>query len=273
MRFAARLAYEEHGGGGEIPPLVFVHGAGGNHLHWPPGLRRLSGVRCLALDLAGHGQSPDEGEVSIDDHVRRLDEWRCELGLERAFLAGHSMGSAVVLMAALDTPEWVAGTALLGAGARLPVNPQLLEGIADPATFVETVERIVGWSFGRQAPPRSVELARRRMIETGPAVLHRDFLACSVFDVRARLGDLRLPTVVVSGAEDRMTPAALGEELARSIPDARRVVIEGAGHMVMLEKPAEVEAALRGMLLRSEAAPSLSPGPRPREGRPRMKQE
>jgi pimeloyl-ACP methyl ester carboxylesterase len=257
LPFAARLAYEEHGGGSENPPLVFVHGAGGSRLHWPPSLRRISGLRCLALDLAGHGQSPDEGEASIDDHVRRLDEWRRELGLERAFLAGHSMGSAVVLTAALNTPEWVAGTALLGAGARLPVNPQLLEGIAHPATFIETVERIVGWSFGRQAPPRRVELARQRMIETGPAVLLRDFLACSVFDVRDRVGGLQVPTVVVCGAEDRMTPPALGEELARSIPNARRIVVEGAGHMVMLEKPDEVETALRGMILRGEATPDL----------------
>jgi pimeloyl-ACP methyl ester carboxylesterase len=209
------------------------------------------------LDLAGHGQSPDEGEASIDDHVRRLDEWRRELGLERTFLAGHSMGSAVVLTSALETPEWIVGTALLGAGGRLPVNPQLLEGLADPGTFVDTVEKIVGWSFGRQAPPRTVELARRRMIETGPAVLLRDFLACSVFDVRARLGDLRVPTVVVCGAEDRMTPPALGEELARSIPDARRVVIEGAGHMLMLEKPDEVEVALREMLFSRAAASTL----------------
>lgn len=272
MPFAARLAYEDHGGGGEIPPLVFVHGAGGSRLHWPSGLRRLSGIRCLALDLPGHGQSPDGGEASIDDHARRLDEWRRELGLQRAFLAGHSMGSAVVLMATLDTPEWVAGMALLGAGARLPVNPQLLEGIADPGSFAETVERILGWSFGRRAPPRMVELARRRMIETGPAVLHRDFLACSVFDVRARLEDLRVPTLVAWGAEDRMTPAGLSEELARSIPDARRVVIEGAGHMVMLEKPGDVEAALRRMLLRGDDAPALWPGPEPRGGGPRMRQ-
>ncbi|OFX13088.1 MAG: hypothetical protein A2V59_09365 [Armatimonadetes bacterium RBG_19FT_COMBO_69_19] len=95
------------------------------------------------------------------------------------------------------------------------------------------------------------------MIETGPAVLLRDFLACSVFDVRARLGDLRVPTVVVCGAEDRMTPPALGEELARSIPDARRVVIEGAGHMLMLEKPDEVEVALREMLFSRAAASTL----------------
>jgi len=262
LPFAARLAYEEHGGGSEIPPLVFVHGAGGSRLHWPPSLRRLSGIRCLALDLAGHGQSPDEGEASIDDHVRRLDEWRRELGMERAFLAGHSLGSAIVLTAALETPEWIVGTALLGAGARLPVNPQLLEGIAHPATFIETVDKIVGWSFGRQAPPRRMELARRRMIETGPAVLLRDFLACSVFDVRTRLGDLRVPTVVVCGAEDRMTSPALGEELAKSISDARRVVIEGAGHMLMLEKPDEVEVALREMLFgrASASTPRQSQG-------------
>lgn len=248
MPRVAGLAYEDHGGGDESPPLVFVHGAGGSRLHWPPTLRRLSGVRCLALDLPGHGQSSGEGETSIGGYVRRVDEWRHALGLGRAFLVGHSMGSAIALTAALETPEWVTGLVLVGAGARLPVNPRLLEGTAAPAQFEETVERILQWSFAPRAAPRLVELARRRLHETGPDVLHRDFLACSVFDVQARLGDVHLPTLLVCGAEDRMTPLARTEELARGIEGAAMAVVEGAGHMVMLEKPADVETIVREFL-------------------------
>jgi pimeloyl-ACP methyl ester carboxylesterase len=158
------------------------------------------------------------------------------------------MGSAIALTAALATPDWVAGLVLVGAGATLPVNPRLLEGTADPDRFGETVEAILRWSFGRRASPRLVEQARRRMLDAGPAVLHRDFLACSVFDVRARLRQLRLPAEVMYGSEDRMTPPSANEELARGIEGARTLPIDGAGHMVMLEKPKEIQAAIREFL-------------------------
>ncbi len=253
MPTAAGLAYEDHGGGGEGPPLVFVHGAGGSRLHWPPTLRRLSGFRCLALDLPGHGQSSGEGAASIGEYVRGLDEWRQALGFGRACLVGHSMGGAIALTAALEAPGWVSGLVLIGAGARLPVNPRLLEGTADPNRFDDTVEQILRWSFGPRAAPRLVELARRRLHETGPGVLHRDFLACSVFDVQARLGALHLPTLLVWGAQDRMTPLARTEELARGIEGSTTAVVEGAGHMVMLEKPADVEATLREFFVRQRA--------------------
>jgi pimeloyl-ACP methyl ester carboxylesterase len=84
-------------------------------------------------------------------------------------------------------------------------------------------------------------------------VLHRDFLACSVFDARPRLAGLRLPALIVSGSEDRMVSPARSEEMARAIEGATTVVVSGAGHMVMLERPGEVESALRQVLSRKAA--------------------
>ncbi|HSB90702.1 MAG TPA: alpha/beta fold hydrolase [Anaerolineales bacterium] len=248
MPTAAGMAYEEHGGGIKSPPLVFLHGAGGSRLHWPPTMRRLAGSRCLAVDLPGHGESPGEGEDSVAAYAARLDDWRRALGVERAWLVGHSMGSAIALTAGLDSPAWVSGLALLGAAARMPVNPSLLEGTGDPARFGDTVELILRWSFAAGATPRLVELARRRMHEAGPTVLHRDFLACSVFDVQSRLAGLRLPVLIVSGSEDRMVSPARSEELARAIEGATMVVVNASGHMVMLERPGDVESALRRFL-------------------------
>lgn len=248
MPEAAGLHYEQHGGGGSGPPLVFLHGAGGSRLHWPPSLRRLAGRHTLAVDLPGHGESPADGTAGIDGYSRRLSAWRAVLGIDSAVLVGHSMGSAIALASALAEPAALAGLVLVGAGARLRVNPQLLEDVGRRAAFGEVVDRIVKWSFAAEAEARLVELARARLIETGPAVLAGDLRACDAFDVTARLGEIRLPTLIVVGRSDRMTPVRLGEELQAGIAGGRLEVIEAAGHMVMLEQPEAVAQALRSWL-------------------------
>jgi len=245
---AAGWHYEEHGGGNQGPPLVFIHGAGGSRLHWPPALRRLAARHTLAVDLPGHGQSPTEDETSIDGYAGRLGAWREVAAVPRPVLVGHSMGSAVALASALRAPSTLAGLVLLGAGARLRINPTLLENAGRPESFAAIVEQILQWSFAPQAEPRLVELARARMIETGPTILARDLRACQAFDVSARLAEIRLPTLIIVGTSDRMTPPRLSEELQAGIAGACLERVEGAGHMVMLEQPEDVARFLVGFL-------------------------
>ena len=83
------------------------------------------------------------------------------------------------------------------------------------------------------------------MAETGPAGLHGDFLACDRFDVRERLAQIGVPTLVIGGTADRMTPLRLSQSLAERIPGARLQVIQDAGHTMALERPDEVAAAVR----------------------------
>ena len=248
MPQTAGLHYEVHGGGNLGPPLVFVHGAGGSRLHWPLGLRRLAGRHTLAVDLPGHGQSPIGENSGIDGYVRGLADWRTAVPVHRPVLVGHSMGAAIALTAALEEPAALAGLVLVGAGPRLRVNPKLLEGVAQPETFAAAVHQIVLWSFAPEADARMVELARRRMIETGSAVLADDLRACNAFDVTSRLSGIRLPTLIIVGRNDRMTPLGLSEELQQGIAGARLRVVEAAGHMVMLERPAAMATFLQSFL-------------------------
>lgn len=238
------MHYEEHGGGNLGPPLVFVHGAGGSRLQWPPALRRLAGRHTLAVDLPGHGRSPIRENPGIDDYARGLAGWRTAVPVHRPVLVGHSMGSAIALTAALEEPTALAGLVLVGAGPRLRVNPELLEGVARPETLDAVVHQIVSWSFAPEADGRMVELARRRMIETGSAVLEDDLRACDAFDITSRLAEIRLPTLIIVGRTDRMTPLRLSEELQAGIAGARVEIIEAAGHMVMLEQPEAVRSLL-----------------------------
>lgn len=226
------------------PPVVLLHGAGGTHLYWPWEIRRLPGYRVFALDLPGHGKSSGRGRQSIAAYADAILEWMEGLQMHTAVFVGHSMGSAIALSLALNHPEHVLGIGLVGAGARLRVAGELIDGTASQATFYSAVERLVQWSFSAAASPRLVELALQRMAETRVSVLHSDLLACDDFDALDRVAEIRKPTLVICGVDDKMTPLRYAQFLANSIPNARLKIIHEAGHMVMLEQPQATAAAL-----------------------------
>ena len=113
------------------PPLVLVHGAGGNLMHWPGELRRLPGHTVYALDLPGHGKSGGAGRAEIGAYAEVVRGFAEALGLVPFVLAGHSMGGAIALEFALRYPARLAGLILVGTGARLRVAPEILAGIQD----------------------------------------------------------------------------------------------------------------------------------------------
>lgn len=249
MPLARDFYYAVHGSEPKLdPPLVLIHGAGGSRLSWPAGLRRMSGIRVYALDLPGHGKSGGNGRSSIPDYARALDGWLEQMGIPQAILAGHSMGGAIALWSSLEYPQRVAALVLIGTGARMRVHPDLLERSRHPATFAFAVSQVTEWSYSEKAPPELVRLASRRLAEVSPQVLYGDFLACDEFDVRDRLQQVTQPCLVISGEADRMVPVKYAAFLANGLPAARLVVIPGAGHMVLLEKPEEVSAAVKGFL-------------------------
>jgi pimeloyl-ACP methyl ester carboxylesterase len=234
----------------ESPAVILLHGAGGTHLHWPASLRRLVGCDVYALDLPGHGRSLGVSCGSISAYADAIVDWIAALGLEQVVVIGHSMGSAIAMTLALEGHSALMGLGLLGAGASLRVNPQVLENIAQPDTFLETVHKVVRWSFSPSTPDLFISLAEKRMIEAGSQLLRSDFLVCDAFDVTERLNQITQPTLIICGQDDRMTPIKESFLLAERIPHAQLELISAAGHMVMLEKPDQVEAILNKFLSR-----------------------
>lgn len=235
-----RVFYALHRSGtsAEAPVLVCVHGAGGGHLNWPAEIRRLSGASVYVLDLPGHGRSTGEGRRTIDQYMAVLVSFLDALGLSDVVIMGHSMGGAVALEMALAHPDRVRGLVLVGTGARLRVAPVVLQGILED--FEGAVGLIGEWAYGPDAPADLRHLGQRLMAATSPEVMYGDFLACDAFDVMDRLGEVRIPTLVITGTADRLTPVKYGSFLAQHIPGAQLVLVENAGHMVMLERPQEV---------------------------------
>jgi len=224
------------------PPLMLVHGAGGSHLDWPPELRRLPGVRVIALDLPGHGRSAGPGRSDTLAYAETVGALLDSLKIERAVIAGHSMGGAVAQQMALHRPDRVAGLILMGTGSKLPIDPTLPQRIVEAPE--KTVDWIVDWSWDVYAPQSFKMLSRQRLLEVPPQVLQGDYLACQAFDVRDQLDRIAVPTLVICAAEDRMVKPQFGMTLAEHIPNCQLVMIEQAGHMFPVEKASLVAQAV-----------------------------
>ena len=227
--------------------LVLVHGAGGSHLDWPAPLRRLRGANVYALDLPGHGRSEGPGRSGIADCRDFLLAFLDALDLERATVVGHSMGGAIALDFALHYRDRLAGLVLVGSGARLRVAPAILTGIL--SDFEATVDLVCDYAFGPSASEQLRRLGRQRLLKTPPQVLHGDYVACDAFDVMERLGEVRCPTLVIGGTADMLTPPKYAVYLRDHIPGAELVLVDAAGHMVMLEKPEVVARAISKFIL------------------------
>jgi pimeloyl-ACP methyl ester carboxylesterase len=229
---------------------VLIHGAGGSRLDWPPGLRRLPDATVYTFDLPGHGRSGGEGRDAIEEYAADVVAFLDALGIEQAIIAGHSMGGDVALTLALDFPEWVAGLVLIATGARLRVAPAILDQLPD--NFEEALGTITRFAWSPETPPALVESGQERLRETGSDVLLGDLTACDRFDVMERLGEIDIPTLVVSGSADQLAPVKYAHYLAEHIAGAQIAIVEGAGHMVMLERPVGVADAVHGFLGRLE---------------------
>lgn len=226
--------------------FTLVHGAGGDHTHWPAELRRLPGVNVYALDLPGHGRSAGRGRTSVDDYADAVDLFVQAIGLEQASVAGHSMGGAIAQTLALRRPPWLVSVVLVGTGARLRVHPLILEGLK--TNFEPTIDTICQWQYGPTISEQMFRRGRQQLLSVDPAVIHGDYAACNVFDVMDRVKDIRLPTLIITGSADQLTPPKYGQYLHDQIPGSQLVEIKDGGHLMAVEKPVEVAQAVARFL-------------------------
>lgn len=249
LSIACGVAFWDHAPDGAAGiPLLLVHGAGGTHRTWPASLREMPGRRVLSVDLPGHGVAPPPGETTIAGYATCLLGMLDALAIPRIVLAGQSMGGAIALTLALEAPARVAGLLLVGTGARLRIAPALLEASADPARTAEVSGMMAASCFGPAASEEARQVLARDVAGMAPGVLRGDFTACDGFDAMERLGQVRAPTFVVVGEEDRLTPPKFAAFLRDRLPGKGMLVVPGAGHMVATEAPAAVTAAVAGFL-------------------------
>jgi pimeloyl-ACP methyl ester carboxylesterase len=238
-----------------LPTIVLLHGAGFDHTTWALHSRWFAhhGYGVLAPDLPGHGRSSGAPLPAISE----MADWTAALidaaGAAKARLVGHSMGSLIALETAARHPAKVSALSLIGTAATITVGPDLLR--AAEANDQAAIDMVSIWGLGFQAelggslaPGLWMHSGAQRVLEQcRSGVLFNDLSACNAYqNALAAAAQITVPATFILGERDMMTPAKAGKALASALPNSRTVVLSGAGHMMMVERPDELLAALQG---------------------------
>lgn len=229
--------------------LLFLHGAGGRGLVWQH--QALAFPRARTPDLPGRAGGAPPGVDGYLDAIREALAVEARGSARPSVVAGHSLGSAIALLWALRYPDDVRGLLLLGAGAKTRVNPAWLAGIEKHD--MSAIEEFGSSWFGPTADARLREKSLALLRATPPDVLLADLRAADGFDVMGDLGRLTVPAMIICGSADRLTPVKFSRFLHEQIRGSELVIVEDAGHMVMLEQPTAINTAIARFLTRLEA--------------------
>jgi pimeloyl-ACP methyl ester carboxylesterase len=255
------LGYEEHGSG---EPIIWIPGTGLSGRIWSP--YQLPAFRdryrCLAVDLRGTGESdaPTEPEYTVALLTKDIEDLVRATGIPRAHFVGFSLGGAVVQELALGCPELVASAVLLSSWASTPREHHLRRHYQARLIALERGPIEVFRAFGfwvwapsliDDEPDRAAEL-EALVAQAGGSITAEayanHFRADLSHDALERLHEIRCPTLVLYGAEDLITLPRYNRTLAERIPGSELVEVPGAGHMACVERPQEVNAAIRSFL-------------------------
>jgi pimeloyl-ACP methyl ester carboxylesterase len=237
-----------------LPTVVMIHGAGFDSSTWALHSRWFAhhGYSVLAPDLPGHGRSSGKPLPTIAEMADWIVALLQAAGAAKAKLIGHSMGSLIALETAARHPEKVSALCLIGTAATMTVGPDLLKAAEanDPAA----IDMVSIWGLGFKAelggslaPGLWMHHGAQRVLQRArPGVLYNDLNACNSYqNALTAAAQIKVPATFILGERDMMTPAKAGKTLAAATPNARTVVLAGAGHMMMVEQPDELLAALR----------------------------
>jgi pimeloyl-ACP methyl ester carboxylesterase len=239
-------------------PLVFIHGSGDSGRIWRLQVEHFGKERAFAIDLPGHGERADTlpAEITVEDYARAVHEVITSgLRLQRPIIAGHSLGGAIALQMGLEYGEELGGLILIGTGARLRVSPVILQEARDAPDLAREHTNAL-CLLPEHVPTIGAQILREQ-VKTKPGILYRDLLACDTFDVISRLHEITLPTLVICGSEDLMTPPKystfLHAHLSGVEGGARLHIFPEAGHYVMWEQPEMVNQAIKEWLQEESA--------------------
>jgi 3-oxoadipate enol-lactonase len=249
------IGYAEAGGGGAAP-IVFLHGVGSDKSVWHPQLDHFGRERrAIAFDYPGYGGSdPAPKGTTRDDYADAIISAMHELGVDRAHVCGLSLGGVVAIAMHHADRKRCASLILADSFAEHPDGRAIYErGVAASNDLRAMAEARVDVLLAQPADPAVRGEVVETMARIDPAAYVIGAEAVWLADQRDRAADIGVPTLVLCGTEDRVTPPALSRELAELIPGARYEAIQGAGHISNLEKPDEFNSALDAFLAKVEA--------------------
>jgi pimeloyl-ACP methyl ester carboxylesterase len=237
-----------------VATLFFLHGVGGGHAAWDRQVPHFTqrGHRCVAWDQPGYGAAPLVEPYDFAQVTKALRE-RIE---EPAVLVGHSMGGMVAQETYARYPEAVRALVLSFTSPAFPGSGEFAEqfvaariGPLDRGkSMAEIAAALMPGMRGSRSDPEGLALAQRVMAGIPPETYRKAVRLLTTFDRRENLANIRVPTLVVAGSDDSVAPPAILERMAKRIPGAQYVVLDGCGHLGPMDQPQDFNRVLDSFL-------------------------
>jgi pimeloyl-ACP methyl ester carboxylesterase len=229
--------YEEHGKG---TPIVLVHGAQGTAEGFEGMVRTLKAkYRVVMPNLPGRsGSESMKGDVSIkrySDHIAKLLQ---QIGIKKTVIGGCSMGGLVSQSFCLDHPSATLALVLINTGARMPIDERIAKLFEEDCEGMTRLATSMGYS--KKTPKSVIERGFSYSVNCPKEASVTDMAATGKFDARERLGEIKVPTLIMTGSDDILTPMPMAEFLRNGIAGSTLKIIKDAGHSSIIEKPREI---------------------------------
>jgi len=235
-------------GGGDAVPIVFLHGVGSDKSVWRPQLEHFgAGRRAIAFDYPGYGESELVADAGRDEFAGAILAAMDALGVERAHVCGLSLGGVIAIAMHALAPERCATLILADSFAVHPEGEGIYQRSLEASRAIgmrALAEARVDLLLGSSATADLRAEAVDTMAAIDPEAYAIGARAVWLADQRDRAAAIRVPTLVLCGDEDGITPPALSEELAALIPGALLELIADAGHLANAEQPAAFNTAV-----------------------------
>lgn len=241
--------------------LLFLHGVGGSHAVWERQLPYFAarGYRVAAWDQPGYGGKPLVEPYELEQVAAALRREIQSLGAEPVVLVGHSMGGFVAQEGYARFPQLIKALVLcftsasfggIGSDFAKQFIAARIEPLDAGKTMADIAARLMPTMRGAKSAPGGIEQAERIMAAVPSQTYRKAVRLLTTFDRRTQLPDIRVPTLLVAGSDDRTAPASVMERMAAKIPGAEFVTLEGCGHLGPMDQPQEFNAALGAFLAR-----------------------
>ncbi len=247
------LAFDWIDNGGEL--IVFLHGVGANRTAWEPQLAFFSqhGYSVAAIDMRGTGASQSRDEnglalpITIADFAADVHELILALGFERAHWVGNSMGGVIIMEAFRQKLPTIAKAVLANTFAMHPDSTLILPrptNALKTKSLAEFAKERIPFAHRPDIAQESLEASIRAMATKDVETYLLSWRETWSQDYRAILSNVRVPSLVITGSLDKITPPALGLEIAGLIPNAQYHEIQNANHLSNVDQPGEFNRVL-----------------------------
>ena len=241
-----------------MTPLVFLHGLGGGHAAWDGQVEHFGrrGYRCIAWDQPGYGGTPTVEPYTLKTVTDALE---LQMGSDRVVLVGQSMGGFVAQEMYARFPDRIAALVLAftspafgGTGSQFA--RQFIAARVGPLdegkTMAQLAKALMPTLRGTKSDPQGLARAERVMSAIPPETYRKAVQMLTTFDRRHELEKIAVPTLLVAGSDDKIAPPSAMQSMARRIPHAEFVLLEGCGHLGPMDQPQAFNGALEDFLQR-----------------------